>query len=160
MIFLTVGSMFPFDRLVQAVDELVGRGVIANTVVAQIGDGIYEPRHMAFDRFLSKSQYDLRVEEASALIGHAGAGTIAMALQRRKPLLAVPRMKRYRESVNDHQIVTGKKFEQLGHILLATDVHEISSRLARLETFVPRIRQVRSHELALRIGTFLQTLQE
>jgi UDP-N-acetylglucosamine transferase subunit ALG13 len=68
---------------------------------------------MAFERFLAKPQYDLRVDEASALIGAAGAGTIALALERHKPLLAVPRMKRYKESVNDHQIMAAAKFGQL-----------------------------------------------
>ena len=74
MIFLTVGSTFPFDRLVRAVDDLAGMQRIGQDVVAQIGAGLYEPRHMKFDRFLAKPQYEKRVQEATALIAHAGAG--------------------------------------------------------------------------------------
>ena len=159
MIFLTVGSMFPFDRLIRTVDQLVGEGVITDKVVAQIGHGLYEPQHMAFDRFLAKPQYDLQIDAASVLIGHAGVGTIALALERHKPLLAVPRMKRYKESVNDHQFMAAKKFGQMGHILVATDVGDIRGMLAQLQTFMPRPREVRSHSLAVRIGKFLETLQ-
>ena len=41
MIFLTVGSMFPFDRLVQAVDDMIARQLITETVVAQIGENLH-----------------------------------------------------------------------------------------------------------------------
>jgi UDP-N-acetylglucosamine transferase subunit ALG13 len=151
--------MFPFDRLVQAIDEMVGRQQIAETVVAQIGDGRYEPRHMAFDRYLAKPDYDRRFAEATMLIAHAGAGTIALALQHHKPLLVVPRLGRFKEHVNDHQVVTARKYGELGHVLVAADVGEIADRLAALRTFQPRSREVRPRELALRIGEFLQTIR-
>jgi beta-1,4-N-acetylglucosaminyltransferase len=158
VIFVTVGSMFQFDRLIRAVDELVGEGLLTGDVLAQIGHGLYEPRHMAFDRFLAKPAYDLRVDQAAALIGHAGAGTIALALERHKPLLAVPRRQRYAESVNDHQIVTARKFGALGHILVADDVSDIRRILPQLYVFTPKVREARPHDLALRIGAFLESL--
>ena len=102
MIFLTVGSMFPFDRMIRAVDEMVGDRRITETVTAQIGDGRYEPKNFAFDRFLDKPRYDERVGQADLLLGHAGAGTIALALERDKRLLVVPRLRAHREHVNDH----------------------------------------------------------
>ena len=37
MIFLTVGTLFPFDRLVNAVDKAVANGLITEDVFAQIG---------------------------------------------------------------------------------------------------------------------------
>src|SRR5450631_2409173 len=100
--------MFPFDRLVKSIDEMLGQKLIDDVVVAQIGDGHYEPRHMAFDRYLAKPEYDKRIVAATMLMGHAGAGTIALALTHRKPLLIVPRLKKYNEHVNDHQVVTAR----------------------------------------------------
>ena len=158
MIFLTVGSMFPFDRLVRSVDEMLGQKLIDGMIVAQIGDGRYEPKHMAFDRFLSKPEYDKRIGEATMLMGHAGVGTIALALKHRKPLLVVPRLKQYNEHVNDHQVATARKFEELGHVLVAYDIQDIPAKLKALRTFSPRSREARPQDLARRIGVFLETL--
>lgn len=158
MIFLTVGSMFPFDRLVQSVDELVGGKLLDGAIVAQIGDGKYEPRHIVFSRYLAKPEYDKLVVAADMLIGHAGAGTIALALKHRKPLLVVPRLKQHGEHVNDHQVVTARKYEEMGHVLVAHDMRDIPAKLAALKNFSPRHREARPQDLARRVGEFLDTL--
>jgi UDP-N-acetylglucosamine transferase subunit ALG13 len=159
VIFLTVGSTFPFDRLVRAVDDLAGMQRIGQEVVAQIGAGLYEPRHMRFDRFLAKPQYEQRVQEATALIAHAGAGTIELALAYCKPLLVLPRAKRFHEVVNDHQLATARKFEQLGHLLAAYDSDDIAPKLVELATFVPRPRTADRERMARRIGDFIDQMQ-
>jgi len=150
--------MFPFDRLVRSVDEMLGRKMIDGAIVAQIGDGRYEPQHMAFDRYLAKPEYDQRIIEATMLVGHAGAGTIALALKHRKPLLVVPRLKRYNEHVNDHQIVTARKYEELGYVLVAYEMQDIPAKLKALTTFSPRNREARPQDMACRIGRYLETL--
>lgn len=158
MIFLTVGSMFPFDRLIRTVDDLVGQGLITEPLLAQIGDGRYEPRHVEFCRFLGKPDYDLKVQQADRLIAHAGAGTIALALRHRKPLLVVPRLHQHGEHVNDHQLATARKFAELGHVLVARDSAEILAQMPALQHFMPRPREVRPQALAQRIGDFMDTL--
>lgn len=158
MIFLTVGSMFPFDRLVRAVDELVGAKVITEEVLAQIGDGRYEPRHLRFERFLPKVQYEERVSQATALIAHAGAGTIQLALAHGKPLLVLPRTGRFHEHVNDHQFATGRKFEELGHVLLANDVDDLPAKLVELTRFVPRPRVADRERVARRIALLIDEM--
>jgi beta-1,4-N-acetylglucosaminyltransferase len=155
MIFLTVGTQFPFDRLVKAVDDLCARGLIREQVVAQIGDSKYCPRHFEAKTSLDKSAFDRTVEQASALIGHAGMGTITMALEHSKPLLVMPRRKKYGEVVNDHQVVLAIKFEALGHILLARDETELADKIQGLTRFVPRPRTVDPDAVARRIGVFL-----
>lgn len=155
MILLTVGSMFPFDRLVRAVDELVAAGRISAEVVAQIGDGRYEPRHMPFQRFLSRVEFEQLLDRADLLLSHAGAGTIAMALEHDKRLLVVPRLARHAEHVNDHQIATARRFEELQHVLVAYEMDQIPERLQALRSFQPRQRHASPQRLAERIGRFL-----
>lgn len=160
MIFLTVGSMFPFDRLIRSVDQMVGDGRIADPVVAQIGDGEYEPKNFEFDRFLDKSRYDRRVGDAGLLLGHAGAGTIALALEREKRLLVVPRLYEHREHVNNHQWATAKRFEELGHVLVAYDAADIPMKLEALKTFRPSKREIHPERLAERIGELLRSVRK
>lgn len=155
MIFLTVGTQFPFDRLVKAVDDLIGGGTLHEEVVAQIGDSDYQPRHFHAVPSLDKKTFDDYFRRASAVIGHAGMGTIAMALDSGKPLLAMPRRKKYQEVVNDHQVGLAVRFEALGHILVARDERELPAKVTRLKTFVPQPRQANPDAVVQRISHFL-----
>lgn len=158
MIFLTVGSRFGFDRLVHAVDNMVGAGHIEEEVTAQIGLGDYEPQHIRFERFIEGADYDQRVRDANMLIGHAGSGTISLAVASAKPLLVLPRLKKFHEHVNDHQVATARKFEELRHVLAADHVNQLPRKFAELQTFVPARRVARTDELAGRIGDFLRSI--
>jgi beta-1,4-N-acetylglucosaminyltransferase len=160
VIFVTIGSMFPFDRLIASVDQLVKEGVITDAVEAQIGNGKYEPKHMPFVRFLSKPDYEVKFSSAEMVIAHAGAGTIALALQYDKPLLVLPRRSRYSEHVNDHQVATANRFAELQHVLLAQETQDLRTQIANLREFRPRPRVVDSGRLATRIGQFLSAIQE
>lgn len=141
VIFVTVGTLFPFDRLVRAVDAAAGAGLIQGPAFAQVGQGGYRPRHMAWAETLDRSVFEEYVDGARALVGHAGAGTIVMALQRRKPLLVMPRLRERGEHVNDHQVGTARRFAALGQVLVAYDETEIPGRLRDLEAFVPAPRR-------------------
>jgi UDP-N-acetylglucosamine transferase subunit ALG13 len=158
LIFLTVGSRYGFDRLVRAVDDMVYRGEIDDEVTAQIGVGAYEPRHMTFDRFIDGDRYDAHIRDARMLIGHAGSGTISLAVTNCKPLLVLPRRKRFHEHVNDHQVATARKFDELHHVLAAEQAEDLPRRYAELQDFVPARRVARVDELAGRLGEFLRSL--
>jgi UDP-N-acetylglucosamine transferase subunit ALG13 len=158
LIFVTVGSMFPFDRLIRTIDELVRDGVIHDPVEAQIGDGSYEPKHVPFDRFLSKPDYETKLKRAEMIIAHAGAGTIALALEHHKPLLVLPRQKKFAEHVNDHQIPTARKFAELEHVLVAAEAEDVAKQFPQLRAFRPKPREVHPDRLAARIGDFLRNI--
>jgi len=160
MIFLTVGTQFPFDRLVQAVDDIVGDGMIDEEIFAQIGKSSYKPRNFESVVSLDKKAFDERLKEASSVISHAGMGTIIMALDNTKPLLVMPRLKKYSEVVNDHQVAIARKFEELGHILAVYDVKDLPEKLEKLKFFVPRPRDNQAKAVADRIAKFLNELQE
>ena len=158
MIFLTVGTQFPFDRLVQAVDEFFDAYALDDEVVAQIGESTYKPRHFKAVVSLDKEAFDRHFRQASAIIGHAGLGTIMLALDCGKPLLAMPRRKRYAEVVNDHQMALADEFEALGHILVAHNAAEVAAKLTRLKSFVPQPRRANAEAVAERIGCFVRSI--
>ncbi len=85
-------------------------------------------------------------------------GTIAMAMKNHKPLLAMPRMKRYKEHVNDHQVATAKKFEELGHLLAAYSIDELPEKMEQLRSFPPKRRETQAELVAQRIVKFLNEL--
>lgn len=157
MIFLTVGTQFPFDRLVRAVDEALGNG-FTEDIFAQIGDSSYAPRNFRAVASLDKYEFDDCFHGASGIIGHAGMGTICLALEQSKPLLVLPRRKKFGEVVNDHQVAIARKFDQLGHVLAAYEAEELADKMGLLKTFVPQPRQASPDVVARRIADFLDEL--
>jgi UDP-N-acetylglucosamine transferase subunit ALG13 len=72
VIFLTVGTQFPFDRLVKAVDETVGKNRWGGQVLAQVGVGAYCPKNFEAVPSLEKTLFDKHFAEADSIISHAG----------------------------------------------------------------------------------------
>jgi beta-1,4-N-acetylglucosaminyltransferase len=155
MLFLCVGTQFPFDRLVRTIDEAVGKGVLYDRVYAQLGDSSYIPKYFEYIKFLDKDTFDRYINEASAIISHAGMGVISAALDRRKPLLVMPRQKKYGEVVNDHQTAIARQYERLGYLLAAYNETDLPQKVVQLRTFVPMPRQSQAGLVAERIRKFL-----
>ena len=161
MIFLTVGTYpLPFDRLVKAIDIAIRERLIEEEIFAQIGQCSYKPKNMAYVQMLEKEAFDSYFQKASSIISHAGIGTITMALDNEKPILVMPRLKKYGEVVNDHQVAIAKRFEELGHILVAYDVEDLPDGIHKLKNFVPRKRKANPDAVANRIRQFLNNLSE
>jgi beta-1,4-N-acetylglucosaminyltransferase len=159
MIFLTVGTQFPFDRLLRAVDDAFDSGAVKDKIVAQVGESSYCPRNFKGVISLSKAEFDEYVSSASALIGHAGMGTITAALEHDKPLLVMPRLCRFGEVVNDHQVGIARRFEKAGLLLAAYEAKELSACLQRLTTFRPQKRQCNHQAVVERISRFLREME-
>lgn len=158
MIFLTIGTLESFDRLVQTVDELVGTGKITRKVLAQIGPSRYQPRHLDAVRVVDKTEFDRRMEESEFIISHAGMGSIITAITLQKPMIVMPRLKKYNEHVNDHQLDTALKFESLGIVLVANDADELIKKIAMIPNFKPAQRAENITGLKSRISSFLGQL--
>ncbi len=138
MIFVTVGHQTPFDRLIEAMDRWAADS--GRECLAQIGDGSYEPRHMRFERWMSPQRFGEAMRQATAIVAHAGTGTILSAMQLGKPLLVLPRHSSRQETRNDHQIATARHFAAAGHVLAANDEEELLQLLPRIEQQPPRER--------------------
>ncbi|MCY2954758.1 MAG: glycosyltransferase [Planctomycetota bacterium] len=157
MIFLTVGSSLPFDRLVAAVDELIAPAKL-DEVFAQIGDTLYRPQKMRWVQTLSKNDFDRVLADARFVISHAGVGTIASALSLGKPLIVMPRQRAFGEAVNDHQVSTAERFGAAGHILVAHDAQQLATCLAQVVSFTPKPRSAQPRAVSQRVAAFLNTL--
>jgi len=139
MIFVTSGSMLPFDRLFKLIDEAVGAEILTDEIQAQIGESSYLPKHYPYQRFVEKSVYDEYVAQASLVIAHAGIGVIMECIKCDTPLLVIPRRAELGEHVNDHQISTAEKFESLGHVM-SFDEQNFKQKLVEVIDFSPKPR--------------------
>ena len=133
MIFVTVGTQLPFDRMVRAVDEWAGRAGNGERVFAQIGPSQYKPEHIKYAAFIDADEFQRRTREARAVIAHAGMGSIITALVMGKPILVMPRRAAMGEQRNDHQLATAQHFLAQGRIGVAADEDELLARLEKLD---------------------------
>jgi UDP-N-acetylglucosamine transferase subunit ALG13 len=132
VIFVTVGSADPFDRLIRAVDEWAGSRERTD-IFAQVGNTRYEPRHMEAVRFLSPGEFRERVRAARLMVAHAGMGSIITALEAGKPIVIMPKWARLGEHRNDHQVATAKRFGQNQGVIVAWDEKDLLTKLDREE---------------------------
>lgn len=130
MIFLTVGTQLPFDRLVRAVDGWCARSD-NHDVFGQIAGG-YRPRHFAWSPFVEPEEFDRRFADADLVVAHAGMGTVISALTFGRPLLMLPRRASLGEHRNDHQVATARQFANRPGIHVAEDEMQVPSLLTVL----------------------------
>jgi UDP-N-acetylglucosamine transferase subunit ALG13 len=156
VIFVTVGTQLPFDRLIDAVDAWAGSGG-GHDVFAQVGPSDRTPKHIQFAPFISPDEHRRRMREADAIVAHAGMGTILSALQLGKPLLVMPRSAALGEHRNEHQSATARRFAELGCIAVAGEGRELAARLDALHVINAgeRISPYASERLIGALSTFI-----
>ncbi len=130
MILVTVGTQFPFDRLVKAMDAWAGDH--EDEIFAQIGPARYRPEHFPYVEFTSPEALQKKTEEADIVVAHAGMGTIISALVLGKPVIVMPRIASLGEHRNDHQLATVRKLSQRFDIEVVNDAQELHAALETL----------------------------
>lgn len=121
MIFVTVGSRnYPFDRLFRKLDELYDKGFLSEPMFAQIGTSSYKPRNFEYKDFISQNEFTNYIKRASIVVSHGASGSIMKALNEGKKVIAVTRLKKYGEHINDHQIQNNVAFG-INHYVLVAD---------------------------------------
>lgn len=157
MIFLTVGSQMPFDRLVRAVDSWAQKNTEVE-VFGQIGDAAYVPSAMQWAKVLAPDDYLRRVGGCDFLIGHAGMGTVITAAEYAKPLLVMPRRGALRETRNDHQVATAKWLGDRAGIWVAADENEVGPMLDKMLSAVGplAIAKAAADEMIIAVRRFIE----
>ena len=121
MIFVTIGTSEPFDRLLAAVDALE----LEVELVVQAGASRGRPARARCVDVLELEETLELMRRARVVVAHAGVGTLLTALRAgRRPLLA-PRLARHGEAVDDHQLVFAQRAERLGLAVLVTDLDRL-----------------------------------
>lgn|SRR5574344_951183 len=137
MILVTLGTQDKeFPRLLKMVDECIELKLINEPVIAQIGNTKYSSKNMQLYTFLSPDELTKYIKDSSYIIMHGGVGSIFNALNYHKKIIAVARLKKYHEHVNDHQLEIIKEFTKEG--LLLNGTNDLKSAIKNLSTFTPK----------------------
>lgn len=124
-IFVTLGSQqFQFNRLLKELDDLNND---LYDIYAQIGYSTYKPRNYCYVDFIDRNEYNKRIFESDMIITHAGTGAIISSLKASKPVLAVARLSKYNEHVDDHQIEIMELFVEKKYINGISEIINLDS---------------------------------
>ena len=136
MIFIVLGSQkFQLNRLLEIMDRYVGQGLIQEDVFAQIGNSSYEPKHYRYVRFLDKLKFEEKMQAADIVITHSGVGSIISGINAGKKVIVYPRLVKYREHVDNHQLDIASAFEKKGYVICCYEEQDLLECIARSETF-------------------------
>lgn len=131
-IFVTVGSRnYPFNRLFVKLDELFKEGILQGPMFAQIGTSTYVPKHYEWKDFISQEEFSAKIQWADLVVSHGASGSIMKALNAGKKVLAVTRLEKYHEHINDHQIQNNEAFASNGYVLAVYEMDELGTTFQR-----------------------------
>ena len=135
MISVCVGSRdYQFNRLLEALDKLVASGEVKDKIVAQIGQSEYEPKNYEWHRYLDRDAFKNYQEEADLIISHGGTGALIGALKLEKQVIAVPRLAKYGEHIDDHQTQVSGVLAKNGYLREVLDMDKLGEAIALSKT--------------------------
>ncbi len=151
MIYVTIGTMhLGFPRLIRKVDEIAD--ATAEKIIVQTGLDKHLPAHCEHFDFKPREEVEAIQREARVIVAHAGIGSVIDALKAGRPLVVVPRLEKFREHNNDHQLELAGAVERRGWGRVITEIGELKDACANPppahENYAPAkdelIRAVRS----------------
>lgn len=137
MIYVTLGTQpCDFSRCLKMIEELVKTRSIDEKIVAQIGYTDYKPSSMECYDFIPECMYQEFIADARVIISHAGTGALFSSIKKGKKVIAVARLSKYGEMVNNHQQEITHKLSKEGYILDGTE--SLIDAWDKLDSFYPR----------------------
>ncbi len=156
LIFVTVGTHNQdFTRLLKEIDEIAER--IDERIVIQTGHTKYMPKNAEHFAFGSRKELGRLNKEARIIITHGGAGSIIFALQFNKPTVVVPRLKRFGEHINDHQLELTKELETGGKVVGVYDIEDLEKKIKEVDSL--KAEASKKPEMIVIIKDFLRSLE-
>ena len=139
MILVTLGTQDKtFVRLLEKINQLIDQGLIKDKVIVQAGFTKYNSDNMEIFDLIPQDEFNSLMAKADLIITHGGVGNIISALEKNKKVIAVPRLSKYGEHINDHQTQIIAKFNDLGYIIGLQDVDELDKAIKEVKKFKPQ----------------------
>lgn len=102
-------------------------------IIVQSGYTKYEGKKLKCIPFMSHDDLIEKTRQADYIICHGGVGTIFDSMYENKKILAVPRLKKYKEHINDHQIEVCSKLQEEGYILYLKEGENLDEKIKLLK---------------------------
>ena len=132
MIFVTLGTQnFPFDRLVKKINEYCLNGELNENVIIQ-GRQVNIPDKSSLivvKELIKNEEMTKLIRDASVVITHAGTGTILACENSKRPYILVPRLRKFEEHIDDHQLEIADVFQEKGDAKVVLDINLLKDEI-------------------------------
>ncbi len=156
MIFVTVGTQLPFNRLLKAMNEWATQ--TNEPVIAQTNDTENHWAHLECYESLKEADFTHFINEARIIVAHAGIGSIMSALKAKKPIIVMPRLAYLGEHRNEHQLSTTMALHKEGYIHAAYDEKMLKELLEA--PLLPPLRSINSFTSPYLIENLIKAIEE
>lgn len=147
-----------FNRLLEEVDRLVGNRTIKEQVLMQTGYSDYKPKNCKWFKFTGYDEMNSLLKKASIVITHGGIGSVLLSVRMNKRTIVVPRMKKFKEHTNDHQLEIVKELSSHKRILPVYNISELASSVDYAKSFKP-VKVNKSYIIQNMISKFLDKME-
>ena len=144
-----------FHRLLEEVEKNIKNKTIQEEVIVQAGYTKFESKNMKIIDLMSKEELAEYQDKASLIITHGGVGSIISSIEKGKKVIAVPRLKKYKEHVNDHQLDIINSFNDAGYIIGIQEVSELPKALEMAKKFIPQKYVQNTGKILQIVGDFI-----
>jgi beta-1,4-N-acetylglucosaminyltransferase len=152
VILVTVGTNeAPFDRLLGA----FASGTWSEELVVQHGPSSIRPPGARCVEYLSYEDLSREIRRARVVVGHAGVGSIMTALANGKRPIVVPRLRRYGEAVDDHQVALGRRLHDAGLVTYVEHPEDLLRATAETDGTAQGIELGPSRRLVAELREFI-----
>ena len=139
MILVLLGTQHnSFERLLNEIEKCIEKNIIKDKVIVQAGFTKFESKKMEIFSMKSIEEINKLIKDADLIITHGGVGSITTALKNEKKVIAVPRLKKYGEHVNDHQLQIVETLSEEGYLKKLINVEELPQLLMEIKYFKPK----------------------
>ena len=112
---------------------------IKDKVIVQAGFSCdYKSKNMEIFDLIAIDKFNKLIKKCDILITHGGVGSIVSGLKNNKKVIACPRLKKYGEHVNDHQLQIVENFCDSGYILKFNDGDNLADVFNSIKKFKPK----------------------
>lgn len=159
MIFATVGTQLPFDRMLQSLDTWAMQNPDV-PVLAQAGKSTCHFSHIKTVSKLSQCDFRALVQQSRLVVSHAGMGTILSAAELNKRIILMPRLAALKEHRNDHQSDTAQEMARLSNVTIAEDSDTLHDALDRAMSRNLQIEYAHRKPRANELDPLLDTIRD
>lgn len=156
MILITLGTQDKeFTRLLDLVQREIDKGNIKDKVVVQAGHTKYESKDMEIFDLIDREKFSELISKCDLLITHGGVGSIITGLQNNKKVIVAPRLSKYNEHMNDHQIQITENFSRMKYILPLYENDDLAKVLKQAQKFKPNKYKSNTKNMIKLVSNFI-----
>ena len=160
MILVTLGTQDkPFTRLLKAIDKEIKSGNIKDKVVVQAGNTKYKSKNMEIFDFVNNDELKELISKSDLIITHGGVASILESIQANKKIIAVSRLKKYGEHVNDHQLQIIEAFKNDGYLLELKNMSDLVEVIKKSKTFKQKKYTSNTNNMIELIENYIDSLE-